>query len=111
MSAARTKVHSNDVCAKRAVFLWSLRRFEPRDAGLPDAIGATLLRVLGLYPPGSYVLLANGEVGVVTCRGAKGHTRVVAILVRASGAIVGRPHLRDTSLAEFVVQRSLSPTR
>lgn len=30
-------------------------------AGHPDSIGATLLRVIGLYPPGTYVELANGE--------------------------------------------------
>jgi hypothetical protein len=39
---------------------------EARDAcldpsGLPDATGATMLRVLGLYPPGSFVRLASGE--------------------------------------------------
>jgi len=69
-----------------------------------------MLLVLGSYPPSSYVLLVTGGVGVVTRRGAKGHTPVAAIPAQGSGALVSRPHLHDTALAEFFVQRSLAPT-
>ena len=47
-------------------------------SGNPDSIGATLLRVIGLYPPGTYVKLANGETSIVVKRGKKGHTPIVA---------------------------------
>ena len=36
-----------------------------------DVVGATLMRVFGLCPPGTYVKLANGETAVVMRRGAK----------------------------------------
>ncbi|HEY9064437.1 MAG TPA: hypothetical protein VIO33_05595 [Burkholderiaceae bacterium] len=76
--------------------------------GLPDATGATMLRVLGLYPPGSFVRLAGGEVGVVVRRGEKAHTPFVACVRRPDGGVINQPVLRDTSSRLHAVQRSLS---
>jgi hypothetical protein len=73
--------------------------------GLPDPIGATMLRVLGLYPPGSYVRLTNSEFGVVIRRGEKAHTPIVASLRRADGGTFAKPRARDTSNSTFGVQR------
>ena len=75
--------------------------------GTPDAIGATLLRVIGLYPPGSCVLLRSGEVGVVVKRGAKAHTPVVALLRRADGGLYSPPARRDTALHKQAVARGV----
>ena len=76
--------------------------------GLPDATGATMLRVLGLYPPGSFVCLASGEIGVVIRRGDRAHTPVVASVRRGDGGMFNRPVLRDSSDVVHAVQRSLS---
>jgi len=76
-------------------------------AGLPDAVGATLLNVLGLYPPGCYVALANGDTAVVIARGAHAHGPVAAALRRADGTDYESPVRRDTLLQEFEVLRSL----
>lgn len=75
--------------------------------GHPDEIGATVLRILGLYPPGSCVRLANGELGIVTRRGAKAHTPIVAALRRADTTPFVRPARRDTSDKQFAVQRAV----
>lgn len=77
-------------------------------SGLPDATGATMLRVLGLYPPGSFVRLVNGDFAVVVRRGEKAHTPVVAPVRRADGGVVGQAVAVDTRLRENAVQRSLS---
>ena len=77
-------------------------------SGLPDATGATMLRVLGLYPPGSFVWLASGEIGVVVRRGEKAHTPVVACVRRGDGGTISQPMARDTSNRIHAVQRSLS---
>ena len=77
-------------------------------SGVPDATGATMLRVLGLYPPGTFVRLAGGETGVVTRRGNKAHTPIVASLRRNDGGLYSQPILRDTSEPNRAVQRSLS---
>ena len=76
-------------------------------SGHPDAIGATLLRVIGLYPPGCYVQLANGDSAVVLRRGAKAHTPLAGCLRRPDGAVLTRPQLRDTAVPAHAVRRSL----
>jgi hypothetical protein len=77
-------------------------------SGYPDSIGATLLRVLGLYPPGTWVSLANGETGIVIARGAKAHTPIVAALRRGDGGLLMQPGRRDTQLRGLAVVRGVT---
>jgi len=77
-------------------------------SGHPDSIGATLLRVLGLYPPGTWVTLANGEAGIVIARGAKSHTPIVAALRRADGGLLMQPARRDTQVRGNAVVRGVT---
>jgi hypothetical protein len=77
-------------------------------SGHPDGIGATLLRVLGLYPPGTWVSLSNGEIGIVIARGAKAHTPIVAALRRADGGLLMQPGRRDTQLRTCAVLRGVT---
>jgi HD-GYP domain-containing protein (c-di-GMP phosphodiesterase class II) len=65
--------------------------------GQPDELAAALLKTLGPYPPGSYVLQASGEVGVVIASGTRADRPRVAVLVGASGSPLSEPILRDTS--------------
>lgn len=80
-------------------------------SGHPDSIGATLLRVVGLYPPGTFVELANGEAAVVIVRGGKAHTPVVASLRRKDGGLLMPPVRRDTLRMGFAVKRGVEPSR
>ena len=77
--------------------------------GHPDSIGATLLRVIGLYPPGTYVELANGETGVVIKRGVKAHTPLVASVRRHDWGLIKPPMLRDSSRPSMGVKRGVEP--
>ena len=80
-------------------------------SGHPDSIGATLLRVVGLYPPGTFVELANGESAVVILRGAKAHTPIVASMRRKDGGLLMQPVRRDTLRLAFAVKRGVEPSR
>ena len=77
--------------------------------GNPDSIGATLLRIVGLYPPGTFVELANGETAIVIKRGGKAHTPIVASLRREDGGLLMQPLRRDTQRSAFAVRRGLRP--
>lgn len=44
----------------------------------PTRSGAALLKSVGLYPPGSFVQLVNGETGIVVARGKQANLPVVA---------------------------------
>lgn len=76
--------------------------------GVPDEVGAALLRATGLYPPGSFVELANGERGIVVARGRRANLPWVASLVAPSGMALGEPALRDTVETRFAVRGALA---
>jgi HD-GYP domain-containing protein (c-di-GMP phosphodiesterase class II) len=76
--------------------------------GTPDEIGASLLKAVGLYPPGSFVQLASGELGVVVSRGRRANLPLVASLVTPSGSPMGEPTLRDTVEPRFAVRGAVA---
>jgi hypothetical protein len=76
--------------------------------GKPDAIGGALLKGVGLYPPGSFVELATGEIGVVVARGRRADLPLVASLVTPSGTPMGEPALRDTVQARYSVRGAVA---
>ncbi len=77
--------------------------------GVPDEVGGALLRAVGLYPPGSFVELTNGEMGIVLARGRRANLPLVASLISASGNVLGEPALRDTLDRRFAVKSALAP--
>ncbi|MBU6258418.1 MAG: hypothetical protein KGL18_04080 [Burkholderiales bacterium] len=76
--------------------------------GVPDEIGGALLKAVGLYPPGSFVQLVSGEVGIVVARGRRANLPYVASLVSASGMPLGEPALRDTLGARHAVKGAVA---
>ena len=66
-----------------------------------DEAGAALIKLLGIYAPGSYVRLATQEVAVVVRRGANTTTPRVAVLVNRQGMPTAEPMFRDTSQKDY----------
>jgi HD-GYP domain-containing protein (c-di-GMP phosphodiesterase class II) len=77
--------------------------------GTPDEVGGALLRAVGLYPPGSFVELVSGEVGIVLARGRRSNLPVVAALVSTSGEVMMEPLLRDSIERRHTVKSALRP--
>lgn len=101
LSPRRSRQAMSGAAAARAVFLDEL--------GQPDEAGAALIKVVGLYPPGSIVRLANGEVGIVFKRGFSANEPLVAALLGKSGSPLSSPVPRDTRLAANAITASLAP--
>ena len=78
------------------------------DKGMPDEIGGALLKAMGLYPPGSYVELVNGETAIVLARGRQANPPVVASLVAPGGTPLGEPTLRETMDRRFAVKGAVN---
>jgi HD-GYP domain-containing protein (c-di-GMP phosphodiesterase class II) len=72
-----------------------------------DEAGAALVKVVGIYPPGSFVKLVNNEVATVIKRGANTTEPKVAVLINKSGIPTGEPIVRSTGLADFRISASL----
>jgi HD-GYP domain-containing protein (c-di-GMP phosphodiesterase class II) len=77
--------------------------------GVPDEIGGALLKAVGLYPPGSFVELASGDIGIVVARGRAANLPFVATLIAASGNPLGEPALRDTVDRRYAVKGAVPP--
>jgi HD-GYP domain-containing protein (c-di-GMP phosphodiesterase class II) len=64
---------------------------------------AVLIKEVGIYPPGSMVKLANGEIGIVFKRSSNAHTPLVLSLTNSRGTPEQKPIRRDTSRQEFKI--------
>jgi HD-GYP domain-containing protein (c-di-GMP phosphodiesterase class II) len=69
----------------------------------PDEAGSAIIKATGLYPPGSFVRLRNGEVAVVLRRGQRANGPSVASIVNAQGNAIAEPAVRNTRLTAFEV--------
>lgn len=84
----------------------SLRELFRRERGrLDDAAMLALRRVMGYYPPGTLVRLANRETAMVT-RWFEGHRRpaYVVSLLRPTGNPVARHEARPTSHPDYAIR-------
>jgi hypothetical protein len=67
------------------------------------SIAGALIRALGVYPPGDFVRMKNGETGIVVERASASSPLVVASLIGATGKpLIGSPR-RDTRLPEYMI--------
>ena len=80
-------------------------------SGTPDEIGGALLKSVGLYPPGSFVELVNGEICIVVARGPVANLPIVAVVIGADGAHGGNAVERDTHDPRFAVKSALSASK
>ena len=101
LSPRRTRRALSAAQAAHAVYLDELQQ--------PDTVGNTLLKAVGLYPPGALVRLASGEVGVAIKRGHSANEPIVASLLGKSGAPWSEPVRRDTRLAAQAIAACLAP--
>ena len=67
------------------------------------------IKALGIYPPGSFVRLNNGEIAVVTERGATIENPIVRSVVKPNGERLGKPKRRDCYKDEFAVKGIIPP--
>ncbi len=62
-----------------------------------------LIKEMGIFPPGSFVKLANGDTAIVLRRGESANTPEVQSLVSTDGWVFPDPLLRNTSKPEFKI--------
>lgn len=73
-------------------------------------IGQTLVRIVGVYPPGTFVLLDNQELAVVTRRSSTLNMPDVGIVIDARGALIRPPRLHHTAGGRPLIQSALPAT-
>ena len=86
--------------ALRSVFLVDGKPGDPM-------LAAYFIREIGTYPPGSCVRLKNGEIGVVTRRGAAAMPPTVHALIGPQGAPLSFPIQRDNTKEQFAIREPM----
>jgi hypothetical protein len=79
------------------------RSFFLQRGGAVNPIAAAIIKEMGIYPPGAYVKLANGETAVVVRRGESANAPQVVSLSNAQGIPFAEPLRRDTRVERFRV--------
>lgn len=77
--------------------------FVQPDGGGQNPYATTLIKEVGIFPPGTCVNLANGETGIVLQRGSSANTPLVMSLINQNGLSYQHPLRRDTSLKPYEV--------
>ncbi|MGE5865916.1 MAG: HD-GYP domain-containing protein [Rhizobacter sp.] len=77
--------------------------------GEPDEVGSAIIKVLGIYPPGTCVALANGELAMVLRRGLHASQPQVISLTAAGGAALLAPLRRDTAQPAYRITGTARP--
>ena len=79
------------------------------DAGdQSDLIGHSLLRTVGLCPPGTYVRMDNGDIAVVMRRSSKPNHPHVAIVLSETGDLLSQPRLHRTAQGSPQIRSALA---
>ena len=79
----------------------AIRHLYREDKGGP--ISTAIVKEFGLYPPGDFVKLKSGELGIVVERTANAKAPIVAAITDAAGKAVVRTVRRDTLQPEFAI--------
>ncbi|WP_051228889.1 HD-GYP domain-containing protein [Paludibacterium yongneupense] len=93
--AYRTAISSR--VAMRELFL-------KRGSHVDEGFATLIVKELGLYPPGAFVKLANGEIAIVLHRGEDSQTPVVKSVLGPRGMPLVKHRVRDTVQKEFSIQ-------
>lgn len=76
--------------------------------GAQNIYAAAIVKEMGIYPPGCFVKLVNGETAVVVRSGEAANSPRVCSLVSADGRVYVDPIPRDTAKAEFKVTQAVA---
>lgn len=82
--------------------------FLKRAGNVDERITKLFIKELGVYPPGAFVRLSNGEVGIVTRRGKAGAPPGVCSVIGSRGAPLDKPIKRDASLNDFKIKEIIN---
>jgi len=78
--------------------------FVQRGRSVDQRLTTIFVHELGLYPPGVYVKLQNGELAVVVGRTEKPKEPLVASVRKPDGNVFLSPRRRNTELDEFTIR-------
>lgn len=83
--------------------------FIENKAQVDSTLAANFIKVLGLYPPGTFVHLKNNEIAIISHRGADHNSSTAYSLVKPNGELFVAPVKRDTSVEAYKIAEAIYP--
>lgn len=83
--------------------------FIENKAQVDPTLASYFIKVLGLYPPGTFVQLKNNDIAIISHRGADHSTCTAYSMVKANGELYAAPIKRDTSLEAYKIAEAVYP--
>jgi hypothetical protein len=79
----------------------AIRELYREDKGGP--LSTAIIKEFGIYPPGDFVKLASGELGIVVQRTGNARAPIVAAITDTAGQPVARTVRHDTGQPGFAI--------
>jgi len=87
------------------------RIFVDRGKEVDEGISALLIKEMGIFPPGSFVTLANDEIAIVVRRSENRKHPLVKSIIDAGGKVYKTPISRDSSDKAFRITGLSNPPK
>ena len=101
----RSRAYRAQRLAKDALRVLFLERGQRVDQQLTEL----LIKELGIYPPGTLLRLANGDIALSVKRTGAAAQPIVRSVIGWGGVPLAHPLIRDTSVARFGIVEVVSP--
>ncbi|MBT5228684.1 MAG: hypothetical protein HOM11_00265 [Methylococcales bacterium] len=89
----------------------ALREVYANGVSSDQVVYLSFIKELGIFPPGTFVRLENGEIAVVTCRGAADPmSPSLKAVVNAKGAAYKVPFARDCKIKQYSIKETCAMT-
>lgn len=95
MAARKTRMSLSPVKAVKAMVMGA--------QGVDLGVGSAMAQAAGFYPPGTYVMLANGETALSVQRGARANTPWVIPILDKDGVALGKYVCRETTTPALTI--------
>ncbi len=82
--------------------------FLKRGEELDEELAQLFIKELGVFPPGAFVHLQNGEIAIVIKRGAAGNCPVAQSVIGPRGAPLLAPVRRDTTQESYAIREMVA---
>jgi hypothetical protein len=76
-----------------------------------DPIGQSLVRTVGLYPPGTYVALDSAELAVVVRRSPRPNQPFVVLISKPDGELLPAPRLQDPAASGIQIRAAVAASQ
>lgn len=94
------RAYRETMIAKEALKNFLLSKGQDYD----ESLSLLLIKYMGVFPPGSFVKIANGDTAIVVRRGADSMCPTVASIMQPNNQLYMKPVLRDTRSPDFLIK-------